>query len=82
LQPTEAGAATIDAYIAGCPAHVRELLERLRTVVREAAPGAEEAIKYPLPTFVLNGNLVHFAAFKKHLGFYPAPGGRRSTAKN
>lgn len=73
MQPTEASPATIDAYIAGHPAHVRELLEQLRAIVKAAAPGAKEAIKYQMPTFVLNGNLVHFSAYQKHLGFYPAP---------
>ena len=67
--------ATIDDYIAGFPADVRALLETMRTTVREAAPEAEETIKYQMPTFTLGGNLVHFAAFKKHLGFYPAPSG-------
>jgi uncharacterized protein YdhG (YjbR/CyaY superfamily) len=54
---------------------VRELLAKIRTTIREAAPDAEEAIKYRMPTFTLNGNLVHFAAFKNHIGFYPAPRG-------
>ena len=66
---------TIDEYIAGFPEEVRELLQKLRMTIREAAPDAEEAIKYRMPTFTLNGNLVHFAAFKKHIGFYPAPRG-------
>ena len=44
-------------------------------MIRSAAPDAEEALKYGIPTFVLNGNLVHFAAFKKHIGFYPTPPG-------
>ncbi len=66
---------TIDEYIAGFPPDIQELLHKVRATVRKAAPGAQEAIKYQMPTFVLNGNLVHFAAFKKHLGFYPAPTG-------
>jgi uncharacterized protein YdhG (YjbR/CyaY superfamily) len=65
----------IDEYIAGFPPEVREILEQIRSTIRTAAPEAEEAIKYRMPTFVLNGNLVHFAAFKKHIGFYPAPTG-------
>jgi uncharacterized protein YdhG (YjbR/CyaY superfamily) len=60
---------TIDDYIAGFPFDVRAILEKLRATIRNAAPGAEEAIKYRLPTFVLSGNLVHFGAFKKHIGF-------------
>ncbi len=65
----------IDEYIAGFPKDVQELLEKVRKTIREAAPEAEEAIKYQIPTFVLKGNLVHFAAFKNHIGFYPAPQG-------
>ena len=63
----------IDEYIEGFPKDVQEILEKIRRTIREAAPDAEEAIKYQMPTFVLNGNLVHFAAFKNHIGFYPAP---------
>lgn len=65
----------IDEYIAGFPKDVRERLEMVRSTIREAAPEAEETIKYRMPTFILNGNLVHFAAFKNHIGFYPAPMG-------
>lgn len=64
----------IDAYIAGFPSDVQKKLEQLRKTIRKAAPGAIEAIKYAIPTFVLNGkNLVHFAGYKAHIGFYPAP---------
>ncbi len=66
---------SIDAYIAGFPKDVQGILEKIRGIVRDAAPEAEEAIKYQIPTFVLNGNLVHFAAFQKHIGFYPTPSG-------
>lgn len=65
----------IDEYIAGFPEDVQEILEKLRMTIREAAPGAEETINYQIPTFKLKGNLVHFAAYKKHIGFYPAPSG-------
>ena len=65
----------IDEYIAGFTEDVQEILEKIRTTIRKAAPDAEEAIKYQMPTFTLNGNLVHFAAYKKHIGFYPAPRG-------
>ncbi len=62
----------IDEYVAGCPSDVRELLQKLRRTIREAAPDAEESISYQIPTFKLEGkNLVHFAAFKNHIGFYP-----------
>lgn len=66
---------TIDEYIAGFPQDVQELLQQVRKTIREAAPEAEETIKYQMPTFMLNGNLVYFAAFKKHIGFYPIPSG-------
>lgn len=66
---------TIDDYIAGFPPDVQEILEKIRMIIRQAAPEAAEAIKYQIPTFTLQGNLVHFAAFKKHIGFYPTPTG-------
>lgn len=66
---------TIDEYIAGFPQDIQVLLEQVRQTIREAAPEAEETIKYQMPTFMLNGNLVYFAAFKKHIGFYPIPSG-------
>src|SRR4051794_29822702 len=65
----------IDEYIAGFPDEIRARLQKIRMTIRKAAPAAEEAIKYQIPTFTLNGNLVHFAAFKNHIGFYPAPRG-------
>jgi len=65
----------IDEYIAGFPNDVQEILDKIRMTIRKAAPDAEETIKYQMPTFTLNGNLVHFGAFKKHIGFYPAPRG-------
>lgn len=66
---------TIDAYISGFPENVQEILQNIRRIINDAAPDAEEAIKYRIPTFVLGGNLVHFAAFAKHIGFYPTPSG-------
>ena len=69
---------SIDAYIAGYPPDVQTILEKIRLTVRKAAPDAKEKISYQLPTFTLKGNLVHFGAFKKHIGFYPTPTG---TAK-
>jgi uncharacterized protein YdhG (YjbR/CyaY superfamily) len=66
----------IDEYIAGFPKEVREILEEIRRTIRRAVPEAEEAISYQIPTFRLNGsNLIHFAAYKKHIGLYPAPRG-------
>jgi uncharacterized protein YdhG (YjbR/CyaY superfamily) len=68
-------AENIDEYIAGYPENVQQLLQQIRATIKEAAPMATETIKYAIPTFVLNGNLVHFGAFKNHIGFYPAPRG-------
>lgn len=65
----------IDEYIAACPAEVRPLLEKMRSTIRVAAPQAVEAISYQIPTFKLKGNLVHFAAFKDHLSFFPTSSG-------
>lgn len=66
---------TIDEFIAGFPKDVQVILQKVRDTIRAAAPEAQEAIKYGIPTFVLNGNLVHFSAYKNHIGFYPAPSG-------
>ena len=65
----------IDEYIRGFPKEIQNLLKEMKSTIQKAAPDAEEAIKYAMPTFVLNGNLVHFAAYKNHIGFYPAPSG-------
>ena len=72
---TSAKPQDINEYIAAFPDDVRERLEQVRTVIHKAVPEAEEAISYAIPTFKLNGNLVHFAAFKNHIGFYPTPTG-------
>ena len=69
------GVQSIDEYIAGFPADVQEKLREIRETIKKAAPGAREKISYQMPTFELNGNLVHFAAYSNHLGFYPAPSG-------
>lgn len=66
---------TIDEYIAQFPEEIQAILQKIRAVIREAAPDATEKISYQMPTFYLNGNLVHFAAFKTHIGFYPVPSG-------
>jgi uncharacterized protein YdhG (YjbR/CyaY superfamily) len=75
MKTEQAAPQDIDEYIAGFPEDVQELLRKIRMTIRKAAPNAGEAIKYRMPTFTLNGNLVHFAAFKNHIGFYPAPSG-------
>jgi len=66
-------ASDIDTYIAGFPPEVQLTLNKLRAVIREAAPGAVETINYHIPTYRLNGNLVHFGAYSRHIGFYPGP---------
>lgn len=74
-------ARNIDEYIAAFPHDVQRKLQEIRAAIRKAAPGAEEAISYAIPTFKLKGNLVHFAAFKNHIGFYPAPRGIEAFKK-
>ena len=73
---------TMDAYIASFPKEVQGILEKIRKTIRKAAPGAVEAISYQIPTFKLNGsNLVHFAAWKDHIGFYATPSGNVAFKK-
>ena len=64
---------TMDEYIVTFPRNVQVILKELRRTIRDSAPEAEEAITYGMPAFKLNGNLVFFAAFKNHIGFYPTP---------
>jgi uncharacterized protein YdhG (YjbR/CyaY superfamily) len=66
---------TMDAYIAGFPKETQKLLEQFRTIIKKSARDAEEKMAYGIPTFTLQGNLVHFAGYKNHIGFYPAPSG-------
>lgn len=66
---------SIDDYISRFSPEIQDILTTLRKVIKESAPGAKEKISYQMPTFALHGNLVHFAAFKSHIGFYPAPSG-------
>jgi uncharacterized protein YdhG (YjbR/CyaY superfamily) len=70
-----AGYTSIDAYIASFPEDVQEKLTSIRTLIRSIVPEASEKISYQMPTFYLNGNLIHFAAFSKHIGLYPAASG-------
>ena len=72
---------TINAYIANFPQEVQHQLESIRKVIKETAPDATETINYGIPTFKLKGNLVHFAAYKNHIGFYPAPTGMEAFQK-
>ena len=75
MLPKQEAPQTIDAYIAGFPEDVQAILQQVRRTIHEAAPEATEAISYQMPTFKLHGNLVHFGAFKNHIGFYPVPSG-------
>lgn len=75
MRPGQTAPRDIDEYIAGFPADVQEILEKVRLTIKKAAPDAEEKIRYQMPTFTLRGNLVHFAAYKAHIGLYPAPRG-------
>ena len=75
MEKKKAGYNSIDEYIETFPKDVQKKLRQVRATVRAAAPDAEEKISYQMPTFALNGNLVHFAAFKNHIGLYPTPSG-------
>ena len=75
MTPDQEAPQTIDAYIAGFPEEVQAILQLIRRTIHETAPEATEAISYRMPTFKLHGNLVHFGAFKSHIGFYPVPSG-------
>lgn len=71
----------IDEYIEQFPKNVQGILEKIRKIVQKTAPDASEAISYGLPTYKLNGNLVHFGAWKNHIGFYPTPSGTKMFKK-
>ena len=76
---------SIDEYIRSFPEHIQQKLKELRNVIKEQVPEAQEKISYQIPTFFLNGNLVHFAGYEKHIGFYPGANGiaafKRELAK-
>lgn len=72
---------TIDEYISGCPKNVQDLLQKMRQTIKQAAPEAKEAISYGIPTFKLNGNLVHFGGFKNHISFFPTGAGVEAFKK-
>lgn len=74
--PTKA--TTIPAYIASFPEDVQKKLQQVYNTIKKAAPKATEKISYAIPTFYLEGNLVHFAAYKHHIGFYPGPSGLKA----
>jgi uncharacterized protein YdhG (YjbR/CyaY superfamily) len=75
METNKAKTNTIDEFIALYPIDVQEILKKVRATIKKAAPEAAETIAYGIPTFVLKGNLVHFAAYKNHIGFYPTSSG-------
>ena len=81
MEKNSKGYESIDEYIATFPGEIQKILRELRAVIKAAAPDAEERISYQMPTFWQQGNLVHFAAFKNHIGFYPAPRGIEAFKK-
>ncbi len=81
MKTEHAGPRTIDEYIAGFPRDVQVILRQIRLTIRKAAPEATETIKYQIPTFTLQGNLVSFAAYKNHIGIYPVPRGTERFQK-
>ncbi|MHB1357301.1 MAG: iron chaperone [Anaerolineae bacterium] len=80
MENIKAGFGTIDEYVATFPLEVQLLLQQIRATIKAAAPEATEKISYQMPTFFLHGNLIHFAAFKHHIGIYPAPSGIEAFA--
>lgn len=75
MSPMQTAAKNIDDYIADFPPDVQKILQKIRAAIHKAAPEAVETISYQIPTFDLNGHLIHFAAYKNHIGLYPAPSG-------
>ncbi len=75
MEKDKPGSTTVDEYIAEQPDEVQDRLNKLRQVIRETAPEATEKISYGMPTFVLHGNLIHYAAHTHHIGIYPMPSG-------
>jgi uncharacterized protein YdhG (YjbR/CyaY superfamily) len=82
MRTSQTAPRTIAEYIEAFSDDVQEILEKIRVTIRKAAPEAEETINYQMPTFTLKGNLVHFAAYKKHIGFYPTPTGIEKFKKD
>ena len=78
MDSKKVGFTSIDEYIATFPKEIQKILEELRATIKASAPDAEEKISYQMPTFYLKGNLIHFAAFKNHIGVYPSPSGTQA----
>jgi uncharacterized protein YdhG (YjbR/CyaY superfamily) len=78
MESNKVGFISVDEYIATFPEEIQKILEELRATIKASAPDAEEKISYQMPTFALKGNLVHFAAWKNHIGFYPTSSGTQA----
>jgi len=78
MERKKVGLNTIDEYIANFPEEIQKILQELRATIKTSAPGAQERISYQMPAFALKGNLVYFAAWKNHIGFYPTSSGTRA----
>jgi uncharacterized protein YdhG (YjbR/CyaY superfamily) len=81
MQSNKVGFISTDEYIATFPKEIQKILGELRATIKAAAPDAQEKISYQMPAFALKGNLVWFAAFKNHIGFYPMPSGTQAFKK-
>jgi uncharacterized protein YdhG (YjbR/CyaY superfamily) len=81
MTATKTQIANIDEYISGFPEKTQNILAKIRVTIKDAAPEAFETIKYSMPTFVFKGNLIHFAAYKNHIGMYPIPVGDNELSK-
>ena len=75
MKSNESSSSEVDDFIAKYPPDVQQILQKIRDIIREVAPEAQEKLNYGIPTFTLNGNLVHYSALKDHIGFYPTPSG-------
>jgi uncharacterized protein YdhG (YjbR/CyaY superfamily) len=78
MEEKKLGFDSIDEYIATFPEELQKILQEIRATIKAAAPEAEEKISYQMPTFYLKGNLIHFAAWKNHIGLYPTPSGTQA----
>jgi uncharacterized protein YdhG (YjbR/CyaY superfamily) len=81
METNKGGFVSVDAYIATFPKETQKILEELRATIKAAAPEAKEKISYQMPAFALKGNLVYFAAWKNHIGFYPTSSGTEAFKK-
>jgi uncharacterized protein YdhG (YjbR/CyaY superfamily) len=81
MRTEQPGPKDLDDYIAGFPDDVQKILEKIRRTIRKAAPLAEEKISYKMPAFKLDGDLIYFAAFKKHIGIFPPVRGNEKLNK-